>query len=199
VNGSGANVAGCATCRGRCCREYRVEINVADLRRLSRGTALHPSDFIQLREGQAGEKGFRLHKDGPPMGLNLVRRPETRGCVFLVEIAPDLARCGVYAHRPSVCRNFPTTVEHGAVDIRRDVTCGPDAWNLAAMDLCEYRRGFVRSRADWAEHWQIVETWNAAVGQGGRRRSPKELYDFLVGHPAHPNGSNRPNGSNGSS
>jgi hypothetical protein len=50
MNGSGANLAGCATCAGRCCREYRVQITAADVRTLAAGTALPPSDFVRLEE-----------------------------------------------------------------------------------------------------------------------------------------------------
>jgi Fe-S-cluster containining protein len=185
VNGSGVNVAGCASCAGRCCRSYRVEVTVTDVRTLAAGTAMHPRDFIRLRE-DGRNTGFRLRPDGPTMELNLVRRPHTGGCVFLMEIAPDVARCGVYAHRPLVCSNFPTTVRHGAVGIRQNVTCAENSWNLAAMDLGTYRRGHVRSVAAWAEHWQTVRAWNSVLEENSREATEEDLYEFLLSHPSAP-------------
>src|SRR5262245_48440738 len=124
MDGSGRNIAGCATCHGRCCREYRVEVTVADVRELADGTKLPPADFITLREGDKERRGFRLRKNGPPMELNLIRRAMTGGCVFLLEISETQARCGVYKHRPMVCANFPTMLVRGAIAVREEVTCG---------------------------------------------------------------------------
>lgn len=177
VNGSGINVAGCAACTGDCCRRYKVGVTVADVRRVASGTALHPEEFITLLED---ETGFRLRPDGPAFDLYLVRRKETGGCVFLMEIASGKARCGVYAHRPLVCSNFPTTLERGAVAIRQDTVCGPDSWNLAAMELNTYRRDIERNRAAWSEHLRVVEAWNTAVDARRRERTPRELYDYLL-------------------
>ena len=182
MNGSGANVAGCATCGGRCCRQYRVEVTVADVRRLAAGTALNPAEFIKLIEREKDKHGFRLRPGGPPNELHLFRRPTTRACVFLMEIAPDQARCGVYAHRPLVCRNFPATLRRGSVSIREDVKCGPDSWNLAAMELTTYRRDLTKSSAAWDEHWKVVDAWNDHVDAEWRRASPSDLYDFVLSY-----------------
>lgn len=177
VNGSGVNVAGCAGCTGDCCRKYKVGVTTGDMRRLAEGTALHPEEFITLLED---DSGFRLEPDGPTLDLYLVRRKETGGCGFLMEIAPGKARCGVYAHRPLVCSNFPTTLERGAVGIRQDTVCGPDSWNLAAMELTTYRRDLESNREAWADHRRLARKWNAAVKAGEQERSPRELYDFLL-------------------
>lgn len=178
VNGSGVNVAGCAGCTGDCCRRYKVGVTAADVRRVAAGTALHPEEFVTLLED---DSGFRLRPDGPTFDLYLVRRPESGGCVFLMEIASGKARCGVYAHRPLVCSNFPTTLERGAVAIRQETVCGPDSWNLAAMELTTYRRDLERNRAAWAEHRRLVRTWNAAVDTDQRERTARELYEVLLG------------------
>ncbi|MCX2923762.1 YkgJ family cysteine cluster protein [Streptomyces sp. NEAU-W12] len=178
MNGSGANVAGCATCTGDCCRRYKVGVTAADMRRVAAGTALHPEEFITLLKD---DTGFKLVPEGPTLDLYLVRRPETGGCVFLMEIDSGKARCGVYAHRPLVCSNFPTTLERGAVGIRQDTVCGPDSWNLAAMELTTYRRDLERNREAWAEHRRLIRKWNAAVERGERERTARELYDFLLG------------------
>jgi Fe-S-cluster containining protein len=182
VNGSGANVAGCATCAGRCCREYRVQVTAADVRTLAAGTALPPGDFVKLEESEADKPGFRLRPGGPPYELHLIRHAATGGCVFLMEIAPGLARCGVYAARPLVCRNFPTSLRLGAVAVRDGVKCGPGSWNLATMDVTTYRRDLVRADAAWKEHWKMVSAWNQAIDAESRQASPTELYDFLLSH-----------------
>jgi Fe-S-cluster containining protein len=153
---------------------------VADVRKLAAGTGLHPGDFLTLWNTSEGKDGFRLRPDGPATELNLVRNDITRGCVFLMEIGPDLARCGVYAHRPFVCRNFPTALTGGAVGIRPEVKCGPNSWNLATMDLATYRRDLKRSEAALAEHRKIMAVWNAAIQASGQERTPDDLYNFLL-------------------
>ncbi len=180
MNGSGGNVAGCATCAGRCCREYRVQVTAADVRTLAAGTALPPADFVKLEECEADKPGFRLRPGGPSNELHLIRHATTGGCVFLMEISPGLARCGVYAARPMVCRNFPTALRLGAVSVRDGVKCGPGSWNLAAMDVTTYRRDLVGAEAAWKEHWDLVQVWNQAVDAESRQASPTELYDFLL-------------------
>jgi Fe-S-cluster containining protein len=156
------------------------------VRTLADGTKLAPGDFIKLREGDKERRGFRLRRDGPPMELNLIRRAATGGCVFLLEISETQARCGVYAHRPMVCRNFPTTLVRGAVAVREEVTCGPKSWNLAAMDLPGYRRDLVRRDADWTDHWKAVDAWNAQIDAGTKVATPEELYQFLLTHSSEP-------------
>jgi Fe-S-cluster containining protein len=181
VNGSGGNVAGCATCAGRCCREYRVQVTARDVCTLAADTALPPADFVRLEECEADKPGFRLRPGGPPHALQLIRHAATGACVFLMEIAPDLARCGVYTARPMVCRNFPTTLRLGAVAVRDEVKCGPGSWNLAAMDVTTYRRDLVQADAGWKEHWTLVNAWNQAIDAESRQASPADLYDFLLG------------------
>jgi Fe-S-cluster containining protein len=185
MNGNGANLAGCNNCQGNCCRNYRVGVTVRDVRQLAAGTALHPVEFVRLMETDRKDRaGFRLRPAGPGMDLYLVRRPGTGACVFLMELAPGKARCGVYAHRPLVCSNFPTWLSRGSVDIRQDTVCGPDAWNLSAMDLPTYRRDLTRDRAAWTEHHVIVQAWNAAVDEAGQAKTEKDLFDYLLGYPA---------------
>jgi Fe-S-cluster containining protein len=179
VNGSGGNLAGCATCAGRCCREYRVEVVVRDVRILAEGTALHPREFLWLRDS-GGANGFQMQPGGNGMELHLRRHQPTGACVFLMEMAPDIARCGVYAHRPMVCRNFPATLERGAVSVRSGTKCGPDAWNLATMDLCTYRKDLVLAKAAWAEHWQLLRAWNARITDESRTATEDELYDYVL-------------------
>jgi Fe-S-cluster containining protein len=178
MSGEGGNLAGCAGCAGQCCRKYRVGVTVRDVRVLAEGTALHPGDFIRLLDTE--KNGFRLKPGGPAKGLYMQRSSDKGGCVFLMEIASGKARCGVYAHRPLVCSNFPMSLQRGVVTPREDTLCGPGAWNLAAMDLPAYRRDLLRDRAAKAEHDQVVQAWNERVDTSGRDATPGELYDFLL-------------------
>lgn len=169
--------AGCAGCAGQCCRTYKVAITASDMQRLASGTALPPSEFVTLLEHRSG---FRLEPGGPTLDLYLQRRSGGQGCVFLMEIAKGHARCGAYAHRPLVCSNFPLALEGGTVAARQDTVCGPDSWNLAAMDLVGYRGDLLRSRAAWSDHFALIERWNRKVDAGGRKKSPRQLYDYLM-------------------
>lgn len=182
MNGSGANVAGCADCGGRCCREYNVHVTIADVRRLASGMAVHPREFVYLKEGKEEDNSdFRFRPGGPLYDLHLLHRPDTKGCVFLMEIAPGKARCGAYVHRPMVCATFPAALDRGSVGIRKNTLCGgPDSWNLATMDLATYRRDIMRNRAAWREHLDLVEQWNARIDAGARGMTHEDLYEFIL-------------------
>lgn len=181
MNGTAVNAAGCADCGGKCCREYQVGVTVRDVRVLAEGTAMRPSDFIRLLNTK--KEGFRLRPDGPAKKLYLQRSAEDTGCVFLMEIASGRARCGVYAHRPLVCSTFPMSIQRGVVTLREDTVCGPDSWNLAAMDLPACRRELTHDDAARAEHREIIRAWNKRVDASGREASPQELYDYLMSYP----------------
>ncbi|MFF7649509.1 YkgJ family cysteine cluster protein [Streptomyces sp. NPDC007983] len=182
MNGGGANLAGCADCGGRCCREYNVHVTVADVRRLASGMAVHPREFVYLKEGKEEDNSdFRFRPGGPLYDLHLRHRPDTKGCVFLMEIAPGKARCGAYVHRPMVCATFPAALDQGSVGIRAKTLCGgPDSWNLATMDLVTYRRDIMRNRAAWREHLDLVERWNARIDGGELGLTHEDLYEFIL-------------------
>ncbi|MGI5224231.1 YkgJ family cysteine cluster protein [Actinoallomurus sp. CA-142502] len=175
---SGPNVAGCAGCAARCCRKYQVGITPRDVRVLAEGTAMHPSDFVRLLD--TDKEGFRLRPGGPAKKLYLQRSADDSGCVFLMEIASGEARCGVYAHRPLVCSTFPMSLRGGVVTVRENVVCGPDSWNLFAMDLPNSRRELTLDNAARAEHREIIQAWNKRIDASGREATPYDLYDFLL-------------------
>ena len=58
MSGSGGNLAGCASCKGRCCRDYLVNVSVADVRKIVAVTGLRPTDFLYLKERK--EDRFRV-------------------------------------------------------------------------------------------------------------------------------------------
>lgn len=180
MNGGGANVAGCGHCGGKCCRMYRVGVNIADVWRIADGTALHPREFITLTHAEGN--GFRLKRYGSHQAFLLQRRPENNACVFLMEIAENRARCGVYAHRPRVCSNFPTALKNGAITIREGTACGDNSWNLAGMDLPAYRRGHTEDKAGWERHREVVEAWNEMIDASDKEATEDELFDFLMSY-----------------
>jgi Fe-S-cluster containining protein len=181
MNGIDTGTAGCADCGGKCCREYKVGVTVRDVRVLAEGTAMRPSDFIRLLD--TDKEGFHLRPGGPAKKLYMQRSSAGTGCVFLMEIASDRARCGVYAHRPLVCSTFPLAIQRGVVAFREETICDPDSWNPTALDLPACRRELTRDQAARAEHRQIVRAWNKLVDASDREATPEELYDFLMSYP----------------
>lgn len=135
-----------------------------------------------------GGDGVRLVMDGPLLSRVLdkkQRAAERAPCVFLLELRPGLARCGVYAHRPVVCAAFPFAFHHGSIAPRNNALCGTDAWNLAALDLPALRAQVLRAELEWAVHRVVVARWNERVGKavdGGQPRlfSPTELFDYVL-------------------
>lgn len=166
-----------AGCTGQCCRTYRVALTASDMRRLASGTALPPSEFVTLLEHRSG---FRPETGGPTLDLYPQRRSGGRGCVFPREIAKGHARGGAYAHRPLVCSSFPLALGGGTVAARQDTVCGPGSWNLAAMDLVGCRGDLLRGRAVWSDHFTLLEQRTRKVDAGGRKKSPRQLYGYLM-------------------
>jgi Fe-S-cluster containining protein len=121
-----------------------------------------------------------MRPDGKEKVLCLRRHEPTGACVFLLEIAPGVARCGAYPHRPLVCRIYPATLARGVVSVRPDTKCGPDAWNLATMDLCAYRQDLEQARAAWTEHLRLAQTWNDRITREYRTVEPEELFDYVL-------------------
>ncbi|MER8235789.1 YkgJ family cysteine cluster protein, partial [Streptomyces sp. NPDC094049] len=179
MSASGRSLGGCASCGGRCCREYTVNVTMADVRRLAAGMALHPREFVTLREKDDGD--FRFRREGPMYDLRLRHRPDTEGCVFLMEIAPGHARCGAYVHRPMVCATFPAALTRNTVSIRDNTLCGDaNAWNLTVMDLPGLRSDILRNRAAWSEHLRTADRWNALVDASHHSRTHDDLYEFIL-------------------
>jgi Fe-S-cluster containining protein len=184
MSGNGGNLAGCATCKGRCCRDYVVNVSVADVRKIVAVTGLRPADFLYLKERKDDTSGFRLCPSGAFQHLALAKKQGTTGaCIFLIELTADAARCGIYEFRPRVCSTFPTMLRNGAVDVRQDTVCGPDAWTLSAMDLPRQRQLLVNSRAAWEEHGRFMTAWNSDIDSTGKTCSPDELYEYVLHAP----------------
>lgn len=165
--------SGCATCTtARCCIVFDPELTGADLHRLVRGLGLAPADvavMVPVRADQAD--GAALHfGDDRAWELRLRRTalapPDADGgaarCGLLVSLGPGRNRCGAYAHRPMVCRTFPTDLTALGVMVGNpDDICPPDAWSQARADLAGLRRLHERARAERALHVEFAAAWNA--------------------------------------
>jgi Fe-S-cluster containining protein len=181
---SAPEFGGCASCDGRCCRRYIVPLTCSDVHVISRALALAPEQFTMLVP-EAGDEanGIRLSAGGPSFSMVLEKRDpasEQPPCVFLMELPDGTGRCGVYAHRPRVCRTFPAVLRHGGVSIRPDVVCPAGSWNLARMDLPSWRTELLRCEVEQALHRIVVARWNRTVDAGGKDREPVEFFRFAM-------------------
>lgn len=177
---------GCATCEGRCCRQYVVPVTCLDVHDLSRALALAPEQFAALvSDPETETDGIKLQAGGPGLSLVLHRHQhadDRQSCVFLVELPDGTGRCGVYAHRPSVCRTYPTAFHHGSVAIRPDVMCPKGSWNLAAMDLPSWRLGLLAFEMNHALHRIVVARWNELVDAGhSKHPTAAGFFRFAMG------------------
>jgi Fe-S-cluster containining protein len=116
----------CDGCHAGCCRSFAVPVTGADILRIGRGLGLSFWDFVCRWQDPQGKiaRNYAPHfhfADEPesPFVICLTHAasqifPETSKCQFLIEqppteIAPlGTASCGIYDHRPSACRAFPT-------------------------------------------------------------------------------------------
>jgi Fe-S-cluster containining protein len=176
----------CTGC-GNCCRDLRVPLTHADLRRLVDATGRAASQIVAwlpTREVDlTGEPGslVLLDREG---GHALMALAQHEGaCVFL---GSD-ERCGAYAARPGNCRLYPFAASFG----RRG---GIRRLRLLAGTACDYARDghndvHALRAADqlrWAEHRSYLEQisrWNRLQKHrsllGRRLRSAQEFLAFL--------------------
>ena len=96
--GAPAGPVPCFRC-GLCCTDYLVKLSGEDIALLARGL------------GTTRAALFRKHVKKTPVGP--VLRQSGRECVFLDREETGATRCGVYAFRPEVCRNYlPSLLRH---------------------------------------------------------------------------------------
>ncbi len=169
----------CTGC-GNCCRGTYICITDEDARRLAEGTGRPIDEVVYF--ASPGEIAFDKRH---PWWVKFERRravmtlPRRRGaCTFL----RDDNLCGVYEHRPLVCRAHPfdvtlTDVDRGGVEkitLSRLTHC-PHEW-----DGHETRREIGRlERARWRESDAFIEKvamWNR---RRDGRRTPREFLRHL--------------------
>ncbi len=162
--------SGCETCHGRCCRELAVPVCGFDVVRLARAEQLPIDNFATLAtEAESSRGSVHLHSGDETFYLKLQRRYARDGgpaCVFLMELEGDY-RCGVYGHRPQVCRTYPMQLHHGAVRVRPDAICGADAWNVAGLDLPGWRQAVTLFELEWTVYDIVLRRFNDMARERG--------------------------------
>ena len=176
----------CTGC-GNCCRDLRVPLTHADLRRLVDATGRPASEIVAwlpTREVDlTGEPGSLVLLDHPAGHALMALAQHDGACVFL---GSD-ERCGAYSARPGNCRLYPFSASFG----RRG---GIRRLRLLAGTHCDYARDgdndphALRSadQLRWAEHGSYlaqIQRWNRAQRHralaGRRLQGAAEFLSFL--------------------
>jgi Fe-S-cluster containining protein len=175
----------CATC-GACCRSYIVPVCGYDVWRISASQRLAPEQFlVPIPQNPPRSDGFLLEKDAPPYGLALDKRGRfhpNQPCIFLVELKGGHSRCGIYAHRPTVCQAYPMTLRDGETTQYPDALCPPGSWPEAAVRRPSWREAIARRTLHFAIYEDVVSRWNARVlaAPPGTAFSLFAFYDYLI-------------------
>jgi Fe-S-cluster containining protein len=173
----------CVTC-GRCCRSYVVSLLGCDVWRISRGLRLSPELFVLAHDQpEPADDGFLLEPDGWPQGLALDKRGEFgpgQPCVFLVELGGGHACCGIYEHRPAVCRTYPMAIRQAVTRVRDDALCAPSAWSPEQVAAPGWMHELSAYRREWTEYATIVGRWNHGVLETKRRTTVPHYLEYLL-------------------
>jgi Fe-S-cluster containining protein len=182
---SASGFGGCGTCGGRCCRQYVVPVTCSDVHAISRELAIAPEQFALLvPQAEEEPAGIRLAAGGPTLTIVLDKREpmnEQPPCVFLMEFPDGTGRCGIYRHRPRVCRTFPAVLHDGRVALQPDIICAAGSWGPASMDQPEWRLELDRAEVEQALHRTVVAAWNDSVPAGAAtERTPADFFRFVM-------------------
>jgi Fe-S-cluster containining protein len=153
-----ANVSPCARCTEACCKEYLVTITGLDVYRIARGLGLAPLQFaVAVPVQREGIEGFQLALDKQRDGAH------AGWCIFWMPFGATSGRCGIYAHRPQVCRTYPATLVDGEVVRRTDVLCPPGSWGPGSTLASEaWRQRTERQYAELEIDAVVNARWNAS-------------------------------------
>lgn len=125
-----------------------------DMWRISRAQRLPFGELVDpCLDETCGEGSLALDASGDRYLPVLQRNPrDDSACAYLMHVGDDIARCGIYAARPEICDAYPFEIVRGAIDLRSDVRCAPDAWNLATLDYRALRARHERFLTEWVAH-----------------------------------------------
>jgi len=176
----------CTEC-GNCCRDLRVPLTQADLRRLVDQSGLPASEVVDWlptdRVDLIGEPGSLVVLDHSSKRSLMTLAQRAGACRFLDEHE----RCGAYAARPASCRLYPFNPSFGSRGGLRRL-------RLLAGTRCDYARDgdndpHALREADqqrWAEHRSYlarIEIWNRLQRHrariGHRLHSARDFLEFL--------------------
>jgi Fe-S-cluster containining protein len=182
---SASGFGGCGTCEGRCCRQYVVPVTCSDVHAVSRALALAPERFALLvPQPEEEPAGIRLAAGGPTFTIILDKREpasERPPCVFLMEFSDGTGRCGIYPHRPRVCRTFPAAFHDGRVALQPEIICAAGSWNPASMEQPEWRTELLCGEMEQALHRTVVAAWNESVDAGApTEQTPADFFRFAM-------------------
>jgi Fe-S-cluster containining protein len=154
-----------------------------DVWRISRSLRLSPEHFVLAHDQpEPANDGFLLEPGGWPQGLALDKRGEfqpSAPCVFLVELGGGHARCGIYEHRPGVCRTYPMALRGVTRTIRDDRLCPPDAWTGDELKASRWQPDLRSYGIEWERYVEVVDGWNRRV-QAGTRASVPRYLEYLM-------------------
>jgi Fe-S-cluster containining protein len=176
----------CEGCAGECCKHYLVGLSGHDVWSIATQMHLAPAQFVTIaQEHEATGVGFKLDATKMTFSLVLAKRPGSDGrqqCIFLMELADGVGRCGIYPSRPSACRVYPAQLRDGAVTFRDGIVCPKGAWNVPAGELPPWRTQLLRSQMEWAVYATVVHHWNeqAVLTPRAEMRTPDEYYAYLL-------------------
>jgi Fe-S-cluster containining protein len=156
-----------------------------DVWRISRELHLSPELFVLVHDQpEPADDGFLLEPNGRPQGLALDKQGEfhpKQPCVFLLELGGGHARCGIYQHRPAVCRTYPMALRDVVTQVRGDALCPPGAWSEEQIGDPEWRGHLAEYQRRWEEYVEVVDRWNERVRSAGIGRfSGPEYLRYLM-------------------
>jgi Fe-S-cluster containining protein len=153
----------CARCTEGCCREYLVTVTGLDVFRIARGLGLAPLQFaVIVPRVREYVEGFRLGAGDERFQLALDKQHDG-WCVFWMAFGETAGRCGIYAHRPQVCRTYPATLVDGEVARRDDVLCPTGSWGPGSVLASPaWRRRAERQFAELELDAIVNRRWNDA-------------------------------------
>jgi Fe-S-cluster containining protein len=121
-------------------------------------------------------EGFYLNSTDSPYYLMLDKKQRftrTRPCVFLMSLAQGQEKCGIYEHRPAICRAYPMSMMHGEARLSRNAICPSGSWSQEEMGKPVWREAVRRTHVELDLYTCVVSRWNARVAH-----SPDESFTF---------------------
>jgi Fe-S-cluster containining protein len=170
----------CAGCAADCCRHFDVVVLGWDVYRIARDLQLSPESFIELQAAAEPDLSHQLVLDVDERERRYQRlalKKRNGGCVFLLSL-DGRGRCGIYPSRPDACRSYPAILDGEIFTLARREYCPPGGWD--GIDAAAYRRRYQRGQKQRAIHDVVGDGWNERVLRRRERRSPAELFAWLM-------------------
>jgi Fe-S-cluster containining protein len=139
--------------------------------------------LVPYTEEEGRLDGFLLDATLPPLGLALDRHSGRGGeqpCVFLMRLGDGNDRCGIYDHRPDVCRAYPMSMWNRVVFQRRDPLCPPNSWPAAELARPSWREAITAQHFHFDIYCEVVACWNAQVTASAAPFQLEDYYSYLM-------------------